>query len=702
MNIQCGNFFEKHVEKLVLAIVGIVCLWLLLSGVLWSPNKVKYGNDYFGAAVIDEHIKTDAQRLESKLTAKPKARGKYYSKKGAFISLLTGQVNKEAFDMALIKSLCPEAAKYMVVNLATKTEPILPAFVPFETTDDRQYSIPHVGEVADVSAEHFRVAAYVPLEQIDSEHRYTEDTSEVNDIDFVTVSATFDMAELRDSFRESFMGVDVNELWRDPCLAKPVFSAVELEREELLPDGSWSGWSVVPRSRVDARKEMFTIIEDASKLGPGGVAVRKLRFENQKVMIDLLQPETYRIASSDEQWFPPDLHRRYVEYQKQQDKLERRKAAEAEKTAREDERLGDSRYPSRGRVGTAGYTSGSETGAGSYSSGRQGPMGYNRGRLGMRAGAGRLDSGRNEEGFGRPIRRGRRPVRTSGMSTRKNKNKNKNKNLLNDLYDELEKIQLTDKTDVSKMREPLVFWAHDDTVEPGKTYRYRIRLGVFNPIAGTEKVKDEYASLKNSVILWSSFSKTTDELAIPRRLYFFAKGIQEAARKVTVKIAKYMKGYWYSKSFQVEPGEVIGSVVDEEAERQKETDNNTGTDSDSGSDFELPATIDYRTGAVLVDIGVVSSWLAGGRYSEILYSYDGIEIEHMSVRYSDWPSGVKTIFRDIELAEKKTRKAYQSFAATKSKHKRYIPALGEEAPEGRDTDRGANEAAQWEKMMGGG
>jgi len=679
MNIQGGNFFEKHVEKLVLAIVGVFCLWLLLSGVLWSPNKVKYGNDYFGAAVIDKRIEGDAKRLELELSATPKAKGEYYSKKGAFISLLTSQVDKEAFDMALIKSLCPAAAKYKVVSLATKTEPILPAFVPFETTDDRQYSIPHVGEVADVSAEHFRVAAYVPLEQIDSEHKYTADTSEVNDIDFVTVSATFDMTELRDSFRESFMGVDVNELWRDPCLAKPVFSAVELEREELLPDGSWSGWSVVLRSRVDARKEMFTIIEDASKLDPGGVAVRKLRFKNQKVMIDLLQPETYRIASSDEQWFPPDLHRRYVEYQKQQDKLERRKAAEAEKTAREDERLGDSRYPSRGGVGTTGR----DLGGGRYPS---------RGR----AGAGGLDSGRNEEGFGRPIRRGRRPVRTSGMSA------GKNKNLLNDLYDELEKIQLTDKTDVSKMREPLVFWAHDDKVEPGKSYRYRIRLGAFNPIAGTEKVKEEYASLKNSVILWSSFSKTTDELAIPRRLYFFAKGIQEAARKVTVKIAKYMKGYWYSKSFQVEPGEVIGSVVDEEAERQKETDKNTRTDSDSGNDFELPATIDYRTGAVLVDVGVVSSWLAGGRHSEMLYSYDGIGIEHMSVRYGDWPSGVKTIFRDIELAEKKTRKAYQSFAATKSKHKRYIPALGEEAPEGRDTDREATETAQWEKMTGGG
>ncbi len=165
---------------------------------------------------------------------------------------------------------------------------------------------------------------------------------------------------------------------------------------------------------------------------------------------------------------------------------------------------------------------------------------------------------------------------------------------MSDIYNGLNSILITLRTDLSKMREPLVFWAHDDTAEPKKTYRYRIRLGVFNPIAGTpvlsakaetgaqsfdklrmvsgstvlsgspskDKVEPQDKSRVKNAILWSEFSSPTQTVEIPGVLYFFAKGIQEAARKVTVQVSKYMMGYWHSEDFLVGQGEVIGKVAE--------------------------------------------------------------------------------------------------------------------------------------------
>ncbi len=38
--IKIGSFFEEHIEKIVLGIVGLVCVWLLITRVIFSPNEV--------------------------------------------------------------------------------------------------------------------------------------------------------------------------------------------------------------------------------------------------------------------------------------------------------------------------------------------------------------------------------------------------------------------------------------------------------------------------------------------------------------------------------------------------------------------------------------------------------------------------------------------------------------------------------------
>ena len=50
------EIFEKHVEKMILGIVGLVCLWLFFTRVLLCPNKVEYNGEKYRPGRIDVEI----------------------------------------------------------------------------------------------------------------------------------------------------------------------------------------------------------------------------------------------------------------------------------------------------------------------------------------------------------------------------------------------------------------------------------------------------------------------------------------------------------------------------------------------------------------------------------------------------------------------------------------------------------------------
>jgi len=249
------------------------------------------------------------------------------------------------------------------------------------------------------------------------------------------------------------------------------------------------------------------------------------------------------------------------------------------------------------------------------------------------------------------------------------------KTSIDDIYKELDEISITEKTELVKMRE-LVFWAHDDTVEPEKSYRYRIRLGVFNPIAGTDQFDEECKSLKNNAILWSEFSDVTETVEIPGRLYFFCRDKHEASKTVTVTVCRYVLGYWYSKDFTVKQGEVIGKVAEPEVawdEKEK--------------DVTVPETIDYATGTILVDVIPVSDWsgttlLRPRHYFDMLYSFDGTNIEHMPSKPEYWAKELQVKFNEIKASEKEEKEPLRAWGARPSV-RRLGPRPGiEEMPPG--------------------
>jgi hypothetical protein len=619
MRKKGGNFFEEHVEKMVLVFIGLICIWLLVTRVFISPNKVEYGGEKLGPGEIDIRISKEAELLRMKLDDRPKPLPAYKQRIDSFAGLVDSPIGD--IDISLYWPL-------PIHSLA-------------DISDKRKYRIPWIGEVTGATVEYIRAVAYVPMIEIDEENRYDAMVSKPNDIDFVTVEASFDVAGLRERFYDSFAGEGVEqEDWRDPCLAMPVFAAVQLQRQELGADGSLGEWQVVPRTKIDSHKKMFESLGEVEELPAGGIKIRLLQFDDAEVRIALLQPEAYKIASAKEEWFPPTLHKKYIGQLEAVEAEKKLRAREAEQLEREEERekerkereeARDERRSRTSGTGTYGGRSGDtlrrDSRSGTGRSSRETRTGRERGdRLGD------TDTlSRREEREQRELEREMRMAEMRADSRRTS---------LEDIYKELEKMTITKKTDLKKLREPLTFWAHDDTVEPGNSYRYRIRLGVFNPIAGTNRFVEDDGDLKNRVVLWSEFSEAKELVKVPEKLYFFPQDVQEAARIVKVQVSRYTLGYWYSRDFMVKSGEVIGKVVDYEPAEGEMVISST------------PETIDYGTGAVMVDVVAVNDWSSGRnmyarRYFDMLYTLDGNGIEHIPVSTRYWDEELRVKLNEI-------------------------------------------------------
>jgi hypothetical protein len=593
-----------------------------------------YGNEKVGPGRIDLRISGEAELLKSKLDSRPEPLPPYERRVDAYIGL----VNLPIGDIDVSRHLP------------------LPIHSTTGIDDKRKYRIPLIGEIEDTIIEYIRAVAYVPTIEIDEENSYEMMVCQPNDIDFVTVSGKFDVLGLYGRFHDSFAGEDVEEeQWRDPCLAVPIFAAVQLQRQELVADASWSEWENVRRTKIDPWKKMFETVEEVAGLPPGGIQVRLLQFDNPKVRMALLQPEAYKIASAKEEWFPPLLHKKYKGQLADIELELKRREQEAERLEREQEKekLRDERQDARGDRRSRGSDTGSGVGSrGRYDdSTRQDSRSGGRRTRDRRTGTDGADTGYGGSDTS-STRRQEREDRARERELRLAEMRMEAKRLsVDDIYKELDEIMIDVRTDFMRLREPLTFWAHDDTMEPGKTYRYRIRLGVFNPISGTNKFHEDDADLKNHIVLWSEYSDIEEIVEIPGTLYFFPRDVQDSAGAVTVNVAKYALGSWYTKDFSVKPGEVIGDVAELEPK-----EGNGRRPAVLGS-FE---TIDYSTGAVLVDIVPLNDWSGGRnmyarRYYDMLYSFDGTDIDHIPASTRYWDEPLRAKLNEIRLLQKEPR-----------------------------------------------
>ena len=580
---KIGGFFEAHVEKVVLIIVGFLCIWLFVTRVFLTPNAVEYNGKTYSPGKLDKQLYDDV--LDKSRENVPSVIELAPSDERDYSEVFSNPLGHIDFEFPF---------RPFEQKLLAGTE--------FPTPDINKIRI------ANPQIELIRSVVYEPVEEITKSNLYQESDCEPNDLDFVTVSGVLDIKSIVEELRKCYeQGVDKDLV--DPCNLKPIFSQVNLQRQQLLPNGQWSDWENVKRPKIDHNKNVFKYVDSYSDL-LFGVEIYEFQLNDTLTQLQLLQPEPYQIASANNEWLPPELHRDYLVAQ-------RKDEMEEKKSQRQDARDSGSTRDRGGRS-------------------REGSMGTSTNTRDRRSGGGRTENS-NNTGRGRS-RNSNNPTEPtygeSGSSEESNVNK---------VYEEFESMILTTDDDITKRSEPVLIWAHDDTVKPENTYRYRLRVGLLNPTAENEDDK---------LIFWTSFSNITDTVYVPGKIYFFAGEVQEAAKTVSVSVYKLHLGYWYKKVFdRVAQGEVIGGIAEVE---QKKPD--TDDDKTNDSDDEM-VTVDFTTGAIMVDVVPVTEVAEGSStdsvpYYDMLYTYDNKEILHMpATKRPDskiWPQGLYKQYRDLQ------------------------------------------------------
>jgi hypothetical protein len=112
--------------------------------------------------------------------------------------------------------------------------------------------------------------------------------------------------------------------------------------------------------------------------------------------------------------------------------------------------------------------------------------------------------------------------------------------------------------------------AHDPTVQPGRTYRYKLRYGVSNPIYSRIGVPQEQAEAVKQRVLWSAPTDWTDPLTIDETTLFFittAAGPEDKAgalargARATAELYAFAWGYWHKASISLEPGDALSATA---------------------------------------------------------------------------------------------------------------------------------------------
>lgn len=139
----------------------------------------------------------------------------------------------------------------------------------------------------------------------------------------------------------------------------------------------------------------------------------------------------------------------------------------------------------------------------------------------------------------------------------------------------------------------VAIWAHDLSVRPGTTYRYRVYVSVLNPLFHKPQLHpDQRKEFYNKLSLYSEPSVWTAPITIDQEMYYFLVAASNASSSATIEVWRIFNGAWRPQEFVVQAGDVIGKVV-------------------PLSVGNAPFPVDFRLNALAVDVDTAAPARAG-------------------------------------------------------------------------------------------
>jgi hypothetical protein len=593
------GFFQQHAEKIALGVGGLVLLGVAATQfLLGQPNEIELNNRPVAPGQIKDTVVTQAEQLDTRLSqpspVEPREIPNY----------------AESFDRLYTLPVASDQ------RLAMFDEgPLADTWIKIVNPDYPEKYLPSPPAPTEVwvRAEHAVLAQSGPYPNLPRVRELIGNTDPA-DFQYVSVTARFSFQDWRERLRAPDVPAPnrIEEgLYRD----RMAITAVQLIREELDENGQWTN-----RTRIDPLPGQFAILPDQPLSESSQPMPMEQATELEKQVLDnqpaIQRPEFPPLMNAI--WAPPTAEDRELtpEQLAQQRELLDRIARLERGLERALDDGGDSGRGGRDR-GTRGRDTGppSDIDFGMSSGGpptrrsRGGDRGQDREAdteqrrldrmqeeldearreldelLGVESDPGALDGfGRTDrfeggmpEDFGGPDfdRQPFGPSRGFGR----------------------------DGGAADTGPDQVRVWAHDLTVEPGKTYRYKIAASVLNPLFRNPRLNEDQRDENQNRI---SIGPTEEELAtsewsanveIDPEHYFFALSGSRDNKRANFEVWKVFDGVWRKNEFAEFPGNEIGGVAAVDGMNQ----------------------VPMNAGPILLDVDAVSAPNGGRSEVRVLY-----------------------------------------------------------------------------------
>lgn len=538
MKIKGITFWEQHTEHFVLGAAAVAFIAFTAMQFLGSPNAVQVDGKAVAPGEVDPLLKQKAGQVAEKIATGPKASLDHQPLLDKFGARIVASV-------APVDSLAPWATPVAPVGggttEGTRAFVVASAPVPAAVKVREYYDTIQPEVVHDIPA----LAKYVP--------------SNPYDVNWNTVSATLDVSDL---LRQYASGGSNGEAPIPDGWYKRRVDILDIvwERQELLPDGKWANQVVLDPipAQVSYRETIAKAIDAAGR--------DKLLADvsDPAIRSELLRPEFYNTVS--DQWIAPDAPEAEVIKAKAGEdpaiselkgKISRMQSA----LAAVKKEIGQLNCPE-----TPDVPEKEKPGAAKPAGGGRAPGGGAGGPPSPTAGgAGGMRS----------------PAADATSAAKCKKLREKAKQLqqrIDVAQGELLKIQPAEEVKKEVVAKPddasgdqLVVWAHDLTIVPNHTYRYRAVAVVYNPVFGRKlDLPESQRPLADKISLVSKPSEWSDPITANPPLQIFITAASPAGAtsgigggpglgNATAEVYRFRDGRWWKSSFNVGPGDRVGS-----------------------------------------------------------------------------------------------------------------------------------------------
>jgi hypothetical protein len=537
MAVKRINPLEQHVEKIVLGVAGASLLGILAWQFVGPRPTVTVEKDAVPMDLAYGRVQQAANKLRADMTsenpplpAAPKDGGLLAEFKSKYQGPLLPA------DLRVVRGFGGSGTGPAVVENNGGTSADGPVHVP---------AVPAPGEVV---AHAFM--AIVDKGEAEGVPELTKrlPKAEPFDIPAVSIQASLDGTALKGAFEVDPDGQGpIRAVPRNWWETSTAVLRVEVTREEQQPDGSWSGSTVLPTlpGRYD--------LSDRLKAGirPGEQALQTvtdaITHEEQILRPDWYARPTLGGLEIGEEWRQPVLAAAGGDEGSRTVAMIRAELADKERGLRnQEESLRQAQNPAR------------STGQGATGTG----------------GGGR--TGRTP-----PVGQGGKTTNTVDQGRVKQLESliAKQKDRIKELQDELAKKGVTSKPTAAaaptgdRLASELFsssnvqVWAHDIDVKRGKTYRYKARLVVTNPLFARGGLPESQQELTRQFTLAGAESAWSAPVTVDEEMPFFITSVQDRDQSQGAGIGRGARavaemfvfnwGYWRKASVPVEPGDTL-------------------------------------------------------------------------------------------------------------------------------------------------